>query len=64
MNTLQLAMMTLNLVWAMEYYQEHLRGRIFILNTNHKQLETLVTLHMKTMNHLQLPMTEFDFEIV
>jgi hypothetical protein len=50
-------------VWAMEYYQEHLRGRRFILYTDHKPLETLGTLHTKTMNRLQLAMIDFDFEI-
>jgi hypothetical protein len=50
-------------VWTMEYYQEHLQGRRFILYTNHKPLETLGTLHMKTMNRLQLAMMIFDFEI-
>ncbi len=39
-------------VWAMEYYQEHLRGRRFILYTDHKPLETLGTLNTKTMNRL------------
>ena len=43
-------------VWAMEYYQEHLRGRRFILYTDHKPLETFGTLHTKTMNRLQLVM--------
>jgi hypothetical protein len=47
----------------MEYYQEHLRGRIFILYTDHKPLESLGTLHTKTMNRLQLAMMDFDFEI-
>jgi hypothetical protein len=50
-------------VWAMEYYQEHLRGRRFILYTDHKSLESLGTLHTKTMNRLQLTMMDFDFEI-
>ncbi len=50
-------------VWAMEYYQEHLRGRRFIMYTDHKPLETLGTLHTKTMNRLQLAMMDFDFEI-
>jgi hypothetical protein len=50
-------------VWAMECYQEHLRGRRFILYTDHKPLETLGTLHTKTMNRLQLTMMDFDFEI-
>jgi hypothetical protein len=31
----------------MEYYQEHLRGRRFILYTDHKPLESLGTLHTK-----------------
>jgi hypothetical protein len=46
-------------VWAMEYYQEHLRGRRFILYTDHKPLETLGMLHTKTMNRLQLAMMDF-----
>ncbi len=50
-------------VWAIEYYQEHLRGRRFILYPNHKPLETLGTLHTKTVNRLQLAMMNFDFEI-
>ncbi len=50
-------------VWAMEYYQEHLSGRRFILYTDHKPLETLGPLHTKTMNRLQLAMMDFDFEI-
>jgi hypothetical protein len=50
-------------IWAMEYYQEHLRGRRFILFTDHKPLETLGTLHTKTMSRLQLAMMDFDFEI-
>ena len=37
-------------VWDMEYYQELLRGRRFILYTDHKPLETLGTLHTKTIN--------------
>jgi hypothetical protein len=50
-------------VWAIEYYQEHLRGRRFILYTDHKLLESLGTLHTKTLNRLQLAMMDFDFEI-
>jgi hypothetical protein len=50
-------------VWAMEYYQEHLRGRRFILYTDHKPLESLSTLHTKTMNYLQLAMMDFYFQI-
>jgi hypothetical protein len=50
-------------VWAMEYYQEHFIGRRFILYTDHKPLETLGTLHTKTMNRLQFAMMDFDFAI-
>ena len=39
-------------VWAMEYYQEHLRGRPFIVYTDHKPLESMSTLHTKTLNRL------------
>jgi hypothetical protein len=39
-------------VWAMEYYQEHFRGRRFILDKDHKPLESLGTLHTKTMHKL------------
>ena len=50
-------------VWAMEYYQEHLRGRHFIVYTDHKSLESMGTLHTKTLNRLTLAMLDFDFEI-
>jgi hypothetical protein len=48
-------------VWAMEYFQEHLRQRRFILYTYHKPLESLGTLHTKTMIRLQLAIMDFDF---
>jgi hypothetical protein len=38
-------------------------GRRFILYKDHKPLETLGTLHTKTMNRLQLAMMDLDFEI-
>jgi hypothetical protein len=47
----------------MEYYQEHLRGSRIILCTDHKPLETLGTLHMKTMKKLKLAIMDFNFEI-
>ena len=50
-------------VWAMEYYQEHLRGRRFIVYTDHEPLESMGTLHTKTLNRLTLAMLDFDFEI-
>ena len=50
-------------VWAMEYWQEYLRGRKFVLYSDHRPLESLGTLHTKTMNRLALAMMDFDFEI-
>jgi hypothetical protein len=50
-------------VWAMEYYQEHLRGRRFVLYTYHKPFKSLGTLHTQMMNRLQLAMMDIDFEI-
>ena len=51
------------MVWAMEYYQEHLRGRRFIVYTDHKPLESMGTLHTKTLKRLTLAMLDVDFEI-
>jgi hypothetical protein len=50
-------------VWGMDYFQEHLRGKRFILYTDHKPLEALSHIHTKTLNRLQTAMMDFDFEI-
>ena len=50
-------------VWAMEYYQEHLKGRFLIVYTDHKPLESMATLHTKTLYRLKLALLDFDFEI-
>jgi hypothetical protein len=50
-------------VWAMDYYQEHLRGCRFIPYTDQKHLKSLETLHTKIMNILQLTMMYLDFKI-
>jgi hypothetical protein len=39
-----------------------LRGKRFILYTDHKPLENLGHFHNKTLNRLQIAMNEFDFE--
>ena len=44
--------------WAMECYQEHLRGRRFIVYKDHKPLEFMDTLHTKTLNRLILAMLD------
>jgi hypothetical protein len=47
----------------MEYYQEHLRGRRFILYTDQKSLETLENFNKRTVNQLQPAAMDFDFDI-
>ena len=50
-------------VWAMEHFDNYLRGRRFVLFTDHRPLEKLATVHKKTLNRLQEAMMEYDFEI-
>ena len=50
-------------IWGMDFYATYLRGKRFILYTDHKPLEKLGFLHKKTFNRLQIAMNEFDFEI-
>ena len=50
-------------VWGMEFYQEYLRGKEFIVYSDHKPLEKLNHLHTKTMNRLQLLMLDYNFII-
>ena len=50
-------------VWGMEHFHEYLKGKRFILYTDHKPLEKLGHLHSKTMNRLQSAMLEYDFLI-
>jgi hypothetical protein len=48
-------------VWGMESFDEYLRGKQFILYTDHKPLEKLGHLHAKTLNRLQTAFLEHDF---
>ena len=49
--------------WAIDHYSVYLRGRPFTLFTDHKPLESLSTIHTKTLNRLQQQMLEYDFDI-
>ena len=51
-------------IWGMEHFQVNLKGRHFILFTDHKPLEKLGKVHTKTLNRLQEAMNTYDFEIV
>jgi len=50
-------------VWGMEHFSHYLRGRKFILFTDHKSLEKLGKVHTKTLHRIQQAMLEYDFEI-
>jgi hypothetical protein len=50
-------------VWVMDFFNEYLKGKRFILYTDHKPLEKLGHLHSKTMNRLQTALLEHDFVI-
>jgi hypothetical protein len=50
-------------VWGMDHFNEYLKGKKFILYTDHKPLEKLGHLHSKTMNHFQTALLEHDFII-
>jgi hypothetical protein len=50
-------------VWGMDFFNEYLKGKWFILYTDHKPLEKLGHLHSKMLNRLQTALLEHDFVI-
>jgi hypothetical protein len=50
-------------VWGMDYFNEYLKGRKFILYTDHKPLEKLGHLNSKTMNRFQTVLLKHDIII-
>jgi RNase H-like domain found in reverse transcriptase len=50
-------------VWGMDFFNEYLKGKRFILYTDQRPLEKLGHLHSKTMNRLQTALLEHDFVI-
>ena len=50
-------------VWAMDHYDVYLKGRRFILFTDHKPLVKIGSVHTKTLNRMQEAMLTYDFEI-
>ena len=50
--------------WAFDNFAVYLRGRRFFLYTDHKPLETLSTVHTKTLNRLQQQLLEFDLSLI
>jgi hypothetical protein len=50
-------------VWGMDIFNEYLKGKLFILYTDHKPLEKLGHLHSKMLIRLQTALLEHDFVI-
>jgi hypothetical protein len=50
-------------VWGMDHFNEYLKGKKFILYTDHKPLEILGHLQSKTINRFQTALLEHDFII-
>ncbi len=50
-------------VWGMDFFNEYLKGKRFILYMDHKPLEKLGHLHNKTLNSLQTALLGHDFII-
>jgi len=51
-------------IFGMETFDVYLKGRHFLLFTDHRPLEKLGKVHTKTLNRLQQMMNLFDFEII
>ena len=49
--------------WGIQHFDVHLRGRKFVVYSDHKPLEKLSLVHSKTLNRLQQIMNEYDFLI-
>jgi hypothetical protein len=48
-------------VFRIEHFDVYLQGKQFTLFTDHKPIEKLGTVHKRTLNRLQVLMTEYDF---
>ena len=51
------------IVWAIDHFHWYLKGRQFILQTDHKPLEKMNSRHTKTLNMLQIRLMEYNFII-
>jgi hypothetical protein len=49
--------------WGIQHFDVHLKGRKFVVYSDHKPLEKLSLVHTKTLNRLQQIMNEYDFLI-
>jgi transposase InsO family protein len=47
--------------WAIDHFRVYLKGRHFVLQTDHKPVENVSRIHKKTLNRLQEQMSEYSF---
>ena len=50
--------------WAIDHFDVYLRGRRFILYTDHKPMVIKKSIHTKTLNRLEEKMGLYDFQLV
>ncbi|NBR25185.1 MAG: hypothetical protein EBU08_15700, partial [Micrococcales bacterium] len=50
--------------WAIDHFDIYLRGRKFVLYTDHKPMVVKKAIHQKTLNRLEEKMGMYDFELV
>ena len=50
-------------VWAIDYFSHYLRGRTFVLLTDHAPLTKLSTVHTKTLHRLHELLNQYSFEM-
>jgi hypothetical protein len=49
--------------WGIDHFETSLKGRKFVVYSDHRPLEKLSVVHTKTLNRLQQKMNEYDFII-
>ena len=49
--------------WGIDHFEVYLKGRKFVIYSDHRPLEKLSCVHTKTLNRLQEKMNHYDFII-
>jgi hypothetical protein len=49
--------------WGIEHFDVHLRGRKFVINSDHRPIEKLSCVHKKMLSWLEQKMTKSNYLI-